>query len=102
MMISKSEAKKAAHSYLNSRSDLKRDFTLVIVDEYTIEKEYGYIFFYDSSKHIETGDVEYALAGNAPILIDKLTGCLYVTGTAYPIEHYLENYEKYGVVELSE
>ena len=44
-MISKSEAKKAAHSYLNSRSDLKRDFTLVIVDEYTIEKEYGYIFF---------------------------------------------------------
>jgi hypothetical protein len=35
-------------------------------------------------------------AGNAPYLVNKHTGELFVTGTAYEPEHYIERYEATG------
>jgi hypothetical protein len=44
---------------------------------------------------LETGDVlRYFPVGNAPFIVDKHDGRLYVTGTAYPIEHYIEKYRR--------
>ena len=40
------------------------------------------------------------LVGNAPYIVNKYTGEVIETGTAYPIEEYIEEYEKesgYGV-----
>ena len=34
------------------------------------------------------------LVGNAPYLVNKHTGQLVVTGSAYDIEHYIEAYEQ--------
>ena len=63
------------------------------------EESFGWVFFYDSKEFLETGDFSMALAGNAPILIDKMTGELTVTGTAYSIEYYIEHYKaKLGLV----
>jgi Immunity protein 35 len=72
--------------------DDRHDQKLVIVR--VDEHEFGWLYFYDSSKHVETGDVSYALAGNAPLIVDKNDGKLYVTGTAQPIKHYLELYRR--------
>lgn len=47
------------------------------------EESFGWVFFYDSKEFLETGDFSKAVAGNAPILIDKMTGELTVTGTAH-------------------
>lgn len=41
----------------------------VILGEATIERDFGWIFFYDSSRHIETGEFSHALAGNSPIIV---------------------------------
>ena len=67
---------------------------LVIVDENLIEKPFGWVFFYNSKKFIDSGEAKYMLMGNAPFIFNRFTGEVVVTGTAYPIEKYISLYEK--------
>ena len=67
---------------------------LVVLEEDTIEKEYGWIFFYSSRRFIETRDPNYLLAGNAPIVVNRQTGKLTWLGTAEPLENYVRKYEE--------
>ncbi len=60
------------------------------------EHEFGWIFSYTTRRFAETGDISQALAGNAPMLVDKHTGKLWVFGTAYPRAHYIQNYIEFG------
>ncbi|WP_246504550.1 YrhB domain-containing protein [Bradyrhizobium agreste] len=50
-------------------------------------------FFYQSIEFLDNGVASARLAGNAPIIVDRNTSELRVTGTAKPLEHYLEHYE---------
>jgi len=59
-----------------------------VLDEHTIERPYGWVFFY----HVP-GE---AIPGNAPILITRNDGRLWALDTAYPVEHYLACFEKNG------
>ncbi len=65
----------------------------VIVDEHTIERPWGWVFFYNDRRYLETGSSKYVLFGNAPYIVNRFTGEVKVTGTAYPIEDYLAEYE---------
>jgi hypothetical protein len=58
------------------------------------EHDFGWLYFYDSSAHVETGRPSDAVIGNAPLIVDKADGKLYITGTAHPIEHYLDEYRR--------
>jgi len=58
------------------------------------EHDFGWLYFYDGSVHAETGNPGDALVGNAPLIVDRADGKLYVTGTAHPIEHYLQEYRR--------
>jgi Immunity protein 35 len=58
------------------------------------EHDFGWVYFYDGSRHVETGNVSDALVGNAPLIVDRVDGKLYLTGTAHPIEHYLDEYRR--------
>jgi len=64
-----------------------------IIESQTIERPYGWVFFYQSKRYLETRDPSDALAGNAPLIVDRLTGQVTVTGTAHPTEYYLAQYE---------
>lgn len=66
---------------------------LVIVDENTIEKDYGWVFFYTSRRYVETGDISEMVVGNGPIVVEKADGSITRLGTARPVEHYLREYE---------
>jgi hypothetical protein len=74
------------------RHEDHHDQTLVVVR--VDEHDFGWLYFYDGSKHVETGDASYALVGNAPLIVDKNDGNLYVTGTTHPVEYYLELYRR--------
>ena len=54
------------------------------------------MFFYDTKEYVASGNVLHALAGNAPIIINRHTGELVHTGTAREIDFYVENYRKTG------
>jgi hypothetical protein len=63
----------------------------------TGDQEYpvGWVFFWDSRQHQESGDLPDALSGNAPILIDRDTGQVRTTGTALPVEEYVAEYAEH-------
>ena len=67
---------------------------LAVVDEHTREEDFGWVFFYNTKQFLETGDVQWSLGGNAPLIVDRHEGKLHVTGTAYPVEHYIEEFRK--------
>ena len=66
---------------------------IVVLSESTIETDWGWVFFYQSQRYIDTDDISERLAGNAPFIVNRITGEALVTGTAHPIEHYIAEYE---------
>lgn len=49
----------------------------------------GWYFCYQSRNYLDTGNFSDILAGNAPIIVDKDTGAVINTVSAYPIEQYI-------------
>ena len=80
--------KKMAHGYPSRPKDL------VVVDDGTIERLWGWVFFYNSARYLKTGNFLHALLGNAPFIVNRNTGEVRVTGTAYPTEYYISEYER--------
>jgi hypothetical protein len=66
---------------------------LVVLDEHTIEKPYGWIFFYNTRRYVETGDFIYGLGGNGPLVVESSTGRISRLGTARPLEDEIAAYE---------
>jgi len=90
--MTNNEARQLALAYVKDR-EREAGCELVLVDASTIERSFGWVFFYDSRRHVQTGDFRDALVGNAPILVTKADGKIHVTGTALPLEEYLKSYE---------
>jgi len=89
--MTKDEARELAVRYVKSRES-EAGCDLVLLDNKTIERSFGWVFFYDSKEHAETGDFRYALAGNAPVVVTCADGAVHETGTALPLERYLERF----------
>ena len=86
-MITFEEAKAKVEKLINKPgSNLADKPVLVVLDNQTIDKDWGWVFFYQSLEFIESGDFEDMHAGNAPYIVNRKTGELVVTGTALPIE----------------
>lgn len=44
----------------------------VIIDEKTVELSWGWLFYYNGTKCIETGDDFYSYMGNLPLIYDRI------------------------------
>lgn len=66
------------------------ELQLVLYPSQTIERDFGWVFFYGLS------DSSITVAGNAPIIVDRKEGAIHLTGTAFPLERYLESYDRVG------
>lgn len=99
--MTKEEAKQLVDARINAVNPYAVKKTeLAIIDDVTIEKEYGWVFFYETKEYLKTCDFVDTLVGNAPYIVNKYTGEVIETGTAYPVDEYIEEYEKesgYGV-----
>ena len=69
---------------------------LAIIENETIEGDFGWVFLYETKKYLESEDFGDGLLGNAPIIVSKLDGSLHETGTAESIEFYIENFKRSG------
>ncbi len=69
------------------------DIEPVVVDSETIERDWGWVIFYQDKRYSEIGDTSFCLAGNSPFIVNRKTYEIYATGTAQPIETYLKEYE---------
>jgi hypothetical protein len=66
-MLTLDQAKSLAIASLPDMSGSGID--LVIVDERTLVKPYGFVFFYNSRQYLETRSFESSIAGNGPIVV---------------------------------
>ena len=62
----------------------------------TEEYEFGWVFYYDNAEFLRSGDFSHALAGNAPIIINRVSGDLVETGSARDSSFYIDNYIRTG------
>jgi hypothetical protein len=60
----------------------------------TEKYDFGWVFYWNTQKYIETGDDRHALGGNAPMIVDRDSGNLHVTGTARRTSAYIDEYRK--------
>lgn len=97
-MLTQDQARAIAQAEIERKNqgpflrDEKLEF--VIWDEYTLAKDFGWVFFYHYRQFIETGEFKYRLAGNAPLIVNKFDGSLHVTGMGRPTEHYINEYRQ--------
>lgn len=68
----------------------------VIVEGATREYSRCFVFFYQSKKFIETGDVRAMLGGNGPVFVNREDGRVFETGSAFPVCHYVKAFETCG------
>lgn len=96
-MATKDEAHKLVAEAVCGKFDwLSEGDEIIIVEENTIERPWGWIIFHTSKLWLETNAIKYAIAGNAPTLVERETGKLMPTGTAFSVDKYIENYERTG------
>ena len=69
---------------------------LQIVKDAIEAHEFGWVFHYDSARHIETGDFREGLVGNAPLIVDRHSRQILETGTAHETGYYVNNYIRNG------
>ena len=81
LMVDEATAKTIAAQEIN-RTYQGEFGPLVILGEHTIEKEYGWIFFYSTQRYAETGDIQYALAGNGPLIVERSDGAVHRFGAS--------------------
>lgn len=90
-MTTQAEAVDIARAHLRS---LLGD--AVVLEDQTLEYDFGWVIFYNNAAFAESRNGRDGLAGNAPLIVDRTTGNLSRTGTAQPIEAYIEAYRRYG------
>lgn len=66
----------------------------IITGIFPIEKDFGWLFIYNTRAFAETFNPDYELMGNSPIIVDKEDGSLYYTGTGRPIEEYIKEFQQ--------
>ncbi len=79
-MLSYVKARKLAETWVELTTDGACEI-------YSVEdKPYGWIFYYKAKDNTP-------IAGNAPLIVDRVDYEIRVTGVAHPIEKYIEEYE---------
>jgi Immunity protein 35 len=92
-MLTKPTALAMVEAELAKLSPLPEGDAWLVFDERTIERPFGWVFFYGSRLFAKTGDIRYAVAGNSPFIVNRHTGELHAIGTALPAEQYIAAYE---------
>jgi len=89
-MVSFGEAKSIAEAYVHDLAN-ECGIPLRLLEDFTIERGFGWCFFYDAHREPGARDAESKLAGNAPVIVNRRDGSVHETGTAHPAEYYLNN-----------
>jgi hypothetical protein len=91
-MLQQQDAIAAVQAELGKLEPLPEGDECVVYPELTRDFASVWVVFYGSRRFKDTGSAEYAVAGNAPFIVDRQSGAVVPTGTAQPTEHYVAEY----------
>jgi len=92
-MMTKEQAKNAVNVELRTKCQIPGD-SFVIVENLTIEKPFGWVFFYDSKRYLETRNINDAIAGNGPVFVNKQDGAIEFCGSYKSVQEFIAEYER--------
>jgi hypothetical protein len=69
-------------------------FEPAIVPAETIERPWGWVFFWNTRLYAETGDLEHAMRGTAPVCVNRADGKATPVEPLHPIERAIRRYER--------
>lgn len=88
-MLTEAQARRLAEEHLASWS-YPEPLVVTGIQEFDV----GWTFFYNTERHQRTGAFTDGLLGNSPILVDRRDGSVHTTGTAEPVQHYVDAYTR--------
>lgn len=91
-MLTRAEAVQVVNDKLKQKS-VTVGHELVLLEKETKETSFGWVFFYDSKKFIETGNMEFAIAGNGPVIVNKNNGEIVFHGSRKSAIQLIAEYE---------
>lgn len=96
--MTRDEAENLARAHIAGSPTAARH-ELMLDSARTREEPFGWVFFYNTRRFVETGDLDWALGGNAPLIVDRDSGQVIPTGTARPVEAYVACYREHRSLE---
>ena len=72
-MISQTEARAIAERFLLEHGENVTG-GVAIIEQKTLDRPYGWIFFYNSKQYLENGNPLEALGGNGPLVVARSDG----------------------------
>ncbi len=100
-MVNQREAEESVNRYLRRR-EKNGDIPCEVIQEYTEQFDGGWVVYYAPKRFRETGDQNYLVGGNYPIIVDKNDGVLFSTGPR-AVQYYCDLFQsdKSRLVRLS-
>ena len=90
-MLSREEARKIALLTI-AESAKKTGYDLIIMEKAIVERDFAWVFPFNTREYIETGDFKKMTIGNGPVVVNRQTGVV-VVAPPMPIGRFLEQYE---------
>jgi hypothetical protein len=92
-MIGEQEARNKVLKYLDEIGRYTEG-GLGLIEDATVRKPYGWVFFYQSRRYLASGDIFDSVVGNSPIVILAADGEMIELGTALHPSESLANLER--------
>jgi len=90
--ISRAHAEQIARNYV---AGISKEHDFVIMDDRTVEKPFGWVFFYTTRRYLQTRDPNDLVPDSAPLVVLRADGSLDHLSTSVPPARAIEVYEKY-------
>lgn len=91
-MITRWEARSIAIHHLEEKEKMI-GVKLILDEDETLEKDFGWVFFYNSKDYVENDDFSSMMVGHGPFIVCRGDGVIHQTGTAKSVEEYIEEFE---------
>jgi hypothetical protein len=96
-MITYDQALSIAKDHIKPREislkEIEPDDCLVLAESVGFDE--GWIFYFVSSKFLETRDNRYRLIGRGPVIVGKESGTVYQGGSGYTEEQWINQFMDY-------
>lgn len=85
-------AAEKAISELLAKAGKEIQVEFVISD--VIEKDFGWVFLFDTQSSVEAGNSSADLGGKLPLIFDKSDGLVYTSESTGSLDTYIEQYQR--------
>jgi hypothetical protein len=92
--LSQQEAGQRALDYVRVTLLAETKNEPALIESETIEKPWGWVFFWNTELFTETGDLEHAVMGPPPICVNRENGNVEPVESDRPLESEIRRYER--------